>query len=81
MLFAPRRVIRDGFEVGPGQRENADKIWREWCDWCAGQGRTRPGTKQMLGRDLRAGVPGLRVRQKKDGYRFYEGLGLRVLGG
>jgi putative DNA primase/helicase len=73
--------VRARCEVGAGKRENVNKVFREWRDWCDGQGRDKPGTAQTFGRDLRAAVPGLRVRQKKNGDRFYEGVGLRTLGG
>jgi putative DNA primase/helicase len=72
--------VRERCEVGPGKRESAGKMFREWRDWCETQGRDRPGTAQTFGRDLRAAVPGMRTRQHKNGDRFYEGVALQAMG-
>ncbi len=48
--------------------------------WCAEEGRDRPGTKAVFARDLRAAVPGLtpvRPRDGEDRQRGYRGIGLR----
>ena len=74
--------VREMCEVGPGKREEIDEMFRTWSSWCLNEGREKPGTKQSLGRDLRAAVPGLSVRQnRKSGVRFYEGVCVRRLSG
>jgi putative DNA primase/helicase len=75
-----RAFVRDRCEVGPTKRENINKMFREWGDWCQTQGRDRAGTAQTFGRDLRAAVPGMKTRQHKNGGRFYEGIALRAMG-
>jgi len=65
--------------VAPERSVGVDDIFRAWCDWCKSVGRDHPGTQQTFGRDLRSGVPALRVvHPRVDGgrLRMYEGVGL-----
>jgi putative DNA primase/helicase len=55
-----------------------DDLFTAWKAWCDENGH-RPGTKQTLGRAVRAAVPGLRTSQPRDGGardRCYLGLTL-----
>ena len=80
-LVSPITVfLRDRCIVEPGQQVEISKVFFSWQTWCNTQGRDRPGTAQMFGRDLRAAIPGLRVTQPRDGAartRCYDGLGLK----
>ncbi len=67
--------VRERIDVGPSKRAEPSEVWTAWKAWCEDQGRS-PGTKQRLGRDLAAVVPGLRLRQGTYG-RFYEGIALK----
>ena len=51
------------------------KLFEAWQVWCREQGRKEPGTHQVFGRDLAAAVPGVRVRQIREG-----GVQVRVYG-
>lgn len=56
-----------------------DLLWSQWQTWAEANGH-RKGNKQQLGKNLKAVVPGLRVRQPRNGTareRIYEGLQLR----
>ena len=73
--------VRDRCSVGPGQMVDLDALYLSWHGWCREQGRDpkRTSTKQTFGRDLRAAVPGISARQRRDGsrrVRCYEGIGL-----
>ena len=71
--------VKDRCNVAPGQRVDVDTIFANWRNWCEAQGRDKPGTKQSLGRDLRAAVPGLKLVQPREGdarSRVYEGIGM-----
>ncbi|MDZ7733980.1 MAG: phage/plasmid primase, P4 family [Acidimicrobiia bacterium] len=71
--------VRDRCQVGPEHEADVEQVWRAWQDWCQANGRDRPGTKQVFGRDLRAAVPGLSLAHPRDGetrHRVYCGLGV-----
>ena len=56
-----------------------DDLFDAWKAWCENNGH-RPGSVQTFGRDLRAAVPVLRVRQSRDGdarERRYAGVSLQ----
>lgn len=70
--------VRDRCARGPGLEVDADDLWKAWRAWAEDNGQ-KPGTRQTLGRNLRAVVPSLRVvRPKQDGARWrrYQGLAL-----
>jgi putative DNA primase/helicase len=72
--------LRDCCQVGKGQSVEVEVLYGKWEIWCRRCGRDWPGTIQTFGRDLRAAVPGLRVRQPRDGegrQRIYQGVGLK----
>ncbi|MPZ47892.1 MAG: NTP-binding protein [Dehalococcoidia bacterium] len=48
--------IRSRCEVGPDFLIPVDELWKSWRDWCQDQ-NLHPGTKALLGRDLKAAVP------------------------
>jgi putative DNA primase/helicase len=72
--------IRDRCAVGPEHAVPVDTLFNAWTAWCRLQHRDHPGTKQSFGRDLRAAVAGLTIRQPRteDGERdrCYQGIGL-----
>lgn len=54
-------------------------LFDEWRDWCEANGRKEAGTAASFGRDLRAAVTGLRVKQRRGDEgraRVYEGIGI-----
>jgi len=56
-----------------------DTLFAAWKLWCADQGRDHAGTVQTFGRDLRAAIPRIRIRQRRQAEsaaRFYEGVTL-----
>jgi putative DNA primase/helicase len=66
MLAAPvKAFIRDRCETGPNKSVEVDDLWREWQDWCIGEG-SRPGSKAWFGRNLRSALPGLSVTLPRD---------------
>lgn len=70
--------IRDCCLVQPGLTVFCDDIFTTWKLWGEEQGRTKPGTRQTFGRDLRAAIPGIKIVQLRtdDGRRrrAYEGV-------
>jgi putative DNA primase/helicase len=71
--------VRDCCLVQPGQSVPVDDMFEAWKLWGEEQGRSKPGTKQTFGRDLRAAIPGLVVTQPREGgrrQRHYEGVAL-----
>jgi putative DNA primase/helicase len=72
--------VRDLCDVGPVFEVTTDDLWAAWKQWCAEEGRDRPGTKAVFIRDLRAAVPRLTPVRPRDGevrQRGYRGIGLR----
>jgi putative DNA primase/helicase len=72
--------LRECCEVGPGFTAPVQDVWTRWACWCEAQGNEKGrGTRQTLGRDLRAVLPGLDTRQAREGderNRVYVGLRL-----
>lgn len=73
--------LRANCVVEPGRTVEISMLYERWCGWSKEQGRDRPGPAATFGRDLRAAVPGIGVKQVRDEYdtrhRQYEGIGLR----
>jgi putative DNA primase/helicase len=73
--------LRARCEVGPEQSIDCDRLFQAWMEWCREQHRDAVGTVHTFGRDLRAAVRGLDVRQPRsaDGKRRreYQGVGLQ----
>ncbi len=72
--------VRDRCDVGPELEVMQDRIFDGWKSWCGENGREHPGTPQMLAKNLRAAVPGLRMVQHcvvGVPRRFWAGLALR----
>lgn len=57
-----RAFIRDRCRLG--SEVAVDAIWASWRDWAESNGH-RKGTKQVLGRDLRAAIPSIRMAQPR----------------
>jgi putative DNA primase/helicase len=72
--------IREVCVVGPGYEVFVRDLFNHWKSWCEEKGRKDPGNEQSFGRDLRAAVPTLDVRQPRIGgkqVRVYVGIRLR----
>jgi len=68
--------VRERCIVGPQYRYSLADLYAAWSQWCAANGRDRPGTVQSFGRDLAAAVPGARTRRNHVMGRFIEGVRL-----
>ncbi len=71
---------RDRCIIGPAEEVEASYLFEAWKTWCTDQGRDRPGTRQMFGRDLRAAVPHIKtsnIRENAGRKRLYHGIGLK----
>ena len=71
--------VRDCLRTGSGKSADFDELFEAWRAWCEEQGREHAGTKARFGRDLRAVLPGIAVRRKREGskvVRLYEGVEL-----
>ncbi len=76
-----KAFVADRLVVAPGAESAIDVLYREWCSWCDDAGRKEHGTTQTFARDLRAAVPGVKVRQPRTDagrIRMYAGLGVRT---
>jgi putative DNA primase/helicase len=72
--------VRDHCEVGSGYEVTAPDLFASWKSWCEQTRRDNHGTEQVLGRDLRAAIPGLERRQRRLGGRVvgvYAGIRIR----
>lgn len=79
-----KAFLKANCRVEPGAQVPCDALYKAWCDWCADQGRDKPGTAQSFGRDLHAVVPVMRTTRPRfgdDRPRCYEGIGLVVRDG
>jgi putative DNA primase/helicase len=71
--------VRDRCTVAPDAEVAKDALWAAWKEWCDFEGKARPGTRAVLIRDLRAAVPGIKLRRPRiDGERVYTIVGLTV---
>lgn len=64
--------VRDCCTVEPGKEISCDALFMRWKTWCESQER-RPSAKSTFGRDLKAALPGIRVRQHET-IRYYDGI-------
>jgi putative DNA primase/helicase len=72
--------VRECCLVGEEHEIFVRDLYDRWKRWCEEKGRKDPGLEHMFGRDLRAAVPQLGVRQPRVGesrVRKYVGLRLR----
>jgi putative DNA primase/helicase len=68
MLGAPiKAYIRDRCDTGPKCSVAVELIYQDFRTWCQDNGLRDPDTKQAFGRDLRAALPGLKIRQPREG--------------
>jgi putative DNA primase/helicase len=81
-LTSPTMVfLRERCEIGAGFQATPEDLFTSWCDWCE-KSKRQTGTKQSFGRDLRAALPGLTMRQPREGeerYRTYEGIRIKPM--
>jgi putative DNA primase/helicase len=75
--------VRERCIVAPGRNIAAQRLYDAWSAWCREQGREHPGTAQGFGRDLRAALPAVELKQSRigngDRVRTYEGIGINEL--
>jgi putative DNA primase/helicase len=72
--------IRECCVVKPGCEVFVRDLYDRWKRWGEDKGRKDAGTEQVFGRDLKAAVPTIDVRQPRSGggrVRVYEGIRLR----
>jgi len=70
--------VRDVCTVGAGHEVGVTELYTAWKQWAEDNGH-RPGSQQVLGRDLRAVVPQLQMRRPREGVtqtRRYFGISL-----
>ncbi len=70
--------VRDRCERGPFAEIECQTLYTAWKGWAEDTGH-RPGSLQTFGRDLRAVIPGLKIRRPRDGgdrTRCYQGIAL-----
>ncbi|MDT3400883.1 hypothetical protein RKE29_30510, partial [Streptomyces sp. B1866] len=74
--------VRECCETGPACQVPVDELWAVWKDWADDSG-IRPGTKQLLGRNLLSVVPQLRRSKPRgdDGERIAIYLGITLADG
>jgi putative DNA primase/helicase len=71
--------VRDRCTVGTAHEVLVDELYAAWKSWCEEHGRSRPGSAQMFGRDLRAALPGVRmVRPRVEEGRERRYVGVRL---
>jgi putative DNA primase/helicase len=71
--------LRQRCVVGPYQVDK-DRLFGEWKDWATEEGLTKPGTKNVFFRNLRAAVPAIKIRRPREGddrRHVVEGVGLQ----
>jgi len=72
--------VKDRCDVSPGRSITPERLYLAWGQWCTTQGRKEPGILQGFCRDLRAAVPGLSIKQRREPAggrtRIYEGIDL-----
>lgn len=52
--------LRERCTIGPNRSVSVALVYDEWRRWCEAGGREHPGTRETLGRNLLAAVPGLK---------------------
>ena len=71
--------VRDWCHLKPGLLVAVPDLYDAWCFWCEEQGIKRPGDIASFGRDLRAVVPALTTRQRRDeGERVRKFIGINL---
>jgi len=72
--------VRECCVVGPAFRVTTVRLFDSWKSWCEREGRTVPGTKQSLGRDLGSAITGISRHRGSGQEGFYQGIGLKDIG-
>jgi putative DNA primase/helicase len=71
--------LRERCVTDPACEVLCDDLFKAWTVWCRVNRRDHPGTTQSFGRDLRAAVPGMSIKQHRDNggvpRRYYNGVG------
>jgi putative DNA primase/helicase len=72
--------LRDCCQQGENRSVSVEELYRAWRNWCLENGRDHPGNAQAFGRNLRAAISGIKIRQPRidgDRIRYYEGISLK----
>jgi putative DNA primase/helicase len=72
-----KAFINERCRVGTGLSVDVSRLFREWGDWCAANGRKETGTVQSFGRELLAACPGVQSTRPRAGdqrIRAYQGI-------
>lgn len=80
-LASPVKLwVSEDCALEPGAATATHELFRSWLEWCKRHGRDKPGSQELLIRDLRAAFPNLRkARRSEGGARYYTYEGIRVL--
>jgi putative DNA primase/helicase len=70
--------LADCCELGTNYKVGTKTFYAAWRQWCAENGRDRPGNDASFGRDLHAAHPEIVKKQLHVGERIYDGVRLRV---
>ncbi|TWT47185.1 phage/plasmid primase, P4 family [Botrimarina hoheduenensis] len=70
-----KAFVRGHCLISDAARVDVDDLYCAWTRWCESEGRSKPTTKQVFGRDLKAAYPSV---MRRDGtYKpFYQGIDL-----
>ncbi len=71
--------VRERCLTEPGAEVSTDDLYSAWSAFCSAQGHKYVTARETFGRDLRAVVPMIGVRQRREGFkvvRLYTGIGL-----
>ena len=68
--------VRERCDIGSDKQIVVDDLWVAWRNWCEDNGG-KPGTKTMLGRNLRSTVPHLKITRPHGEKRRYDGIDLK----
>lgn len=77
-----KAFVADRCELVPGASVDVRTLYSEWCRWAEGQGREKPGTAAIFGRNLSSAFPGVtttRPRVNGEQVKHYSGIRLKVL--
>jgi putative DNA primase/helicase len=78
-----KAFVRECCNVGAGLSVPMQDAYDAFVAWSHGQGTKRPPEANVFGRDLRAAVPGVTGKQRRDGeerVRIYRGIDLTLVG-
>lgn len=80
-LASPVKLwVSEDCELTDDAETATTELYRSWCEWCKRHGRDKPGSQELLVRDLRAAFPNLKkTRLGGKARRYYCYSGIRTL--